>query len=133
MASCALGEALAQAPNAHPPLIPVQLLVELLRIVAGQGRGSSGRRRGLAVVAGAAVLERGGDGAEDVEAQERRGERRAREGDPGAAPDVLEGFGLAGVGAVRRDRWFLRAEQWESWSACAAMAGLVSGLTVCIA
>lgn len=49
MASCVLGQPSAELGDAHPPFGEVELLVELLGIVACQGGGSS-RRRGVVVV-----------------------------------------------------------------------------------
>jgi hypothetical protein len=38
------GELLAQLRDSHPPLGEVELLVELLGVVAAQGGGAAGRR-----------------------------------------------------------------------------------------
>lgn len=87
-----LGEAFAELLDSHPPFWEVEFSVELFGIFACEGRGAAGWG-GIVFVswgrraAGAWIFEGGGDGADNVEAQEAGDEAGAGEGQPGPGPE----------------------------------------------
>jgi hypothetical protein len=74
MSPSLLRKSLAKTNDAHPPLLPIEVFVELLGVVARKRRRPTGRLRVLGAVAADAspILVRGGDGSNNIETEKAR-------------------------------------------------------------